>query len=91
MPSNEPINLDLILPRLETGSLTADDIACLKSWLISGDNSGQVQMGKYVVNIAEVLGQVHIGDRTILSDEQIQAIAQLAPPLPSATAELPTI
>ena len=76
MSQNEPINLDLILPRLETGNLTADDIACLKSWLTSGDNSSQVQLGKYVVNIAQALGQVHIGDCTTLSDEQIQAIAQ---------------
>jgi hypothetical protein len=70
------MNLDLILARLEQGSLTADDVACLKIWLASGSNSGLVQMGKYAVNIEQVLGQVHIGDRTPLTDEQIQAIAQ---------------
>ncbi len=90
------MNLDLILSHLEQGSLTANDIACLKLWLTSGDNSGQIQLGKYVVNIEKALGQVHIGDRTTLTDEQIRAIAQaireqLAPPLPSATAELPAI
>jgi predicted NACHT family NTPase len=76
MTPNQPMNLDLILSRLEQGNLTADDIACLKFWLTSGDNSGQVQLGKYVVNIEQVLGQVHVGDRTPLTDEQIQAIAQ---------------
>jgi hypothetical protein len=70
------MDLDLILSRLEQGNLTAEDIACLKFWLTSGDNSGQVQLGKYVVNIEQVLGQVHVGDRTPLTDEQIQAIAQ---------------
>jgi Effector-associated domain 10 len=60
MNPNEPMNWDSILARLEQGSLTADDIACLKIWLTSGDSSGQVQLGKYVVNIEQVLGQVHM-------------------------------
>lgn len=96
MTSNQPMNLDLIVSRLEQGNLTADDIACLRLWLTSSDNSGQIQLGKYVVNIEKVLGQVHIGDRLTLTDEQIQTIAQsiqekVALHLTSATAELPTI
>ena len=89
----QPIALDAILHRLEAGTFTPEDLDLLKTWMTT-ENQRPIQSGKYVVNIAQVLGQVHIGDRTTLSDEQIQAIAQaireqlLQPP---ETSELPAI
>jgi predicted NACHT family NTPase len=97
MTISEPLHK--ILERIAQHQQTAEDLEVLRrSFLQDGKLLQWVsQDGKFNVNIGEIVGgQVHIGDRTTLSDEQIQAIAQaireqLAPPPPSATAELPAI
>jgi predicted NACHT family NTPase len=94
-----PEPLQSILERIAQHQQTADDLEVLRRSLHQEGKLLQwvSQDGKFNVNIGEIVGgQVHIGDRTTLSDEQIQAIAQaireqLTPPLPSATSELPAI
>jgi NACHT domain/Effector-associated domain 10 len=94
-----PEPLHSILERIAQQQQTAADLEVLRQSL---RQNGPVlqwvsQDGKFNVNIGEIVGgQVHIGDRMTLSDEQIQAIAQairnqLSPPLPSASEELPAI
>lgn len=87
-----PEPLHSILERIAQHQQTADDLEVLRRSLHQEGKLLQwvSQDGKFNVNIGEIVGgQVHIGDCTTLSDEQIQAIAQaireqLAPPPPLA-------
>ena len=92
-----PEPLHRIFERIAQHQQTADDLEVLRRSLHQEGKLLQwvSQDGKFNVNIGEIVGgQVHIGDRATLSDEQIQAIAQaireqlLQPP---ETSELPAI
>jgi NACHT domain/Effector-associated domain 10 len=92
-----PEPLHSILERIAQHQQTAEDLEVLRRSLHQVGKLLQwvSQDGKFNVNIGEIVGgQVHIGDRTTLSDGQIQAIAQAIreqrTPSPT-TAELPAI
>jgi hypothetical protein len=94
-----PEPLHSILERIAQHQQTAADVEVLRQSLRQNGSVLQwvSQDGQFNVNIGEIVGgQVHISDRTTLSEEQIQAIAQaigeqLARPLPPVPAELPAI
>ena len=70
-------DLPIILERLAKGDHTEADLRTLRDFLIEGDLPPSIlQVGKYAVNIQQALGQVHIGDRLELTEENVQAIAQ---------------
>lgn len=69
--------LSVILERIAKGEDTGADLQRLRDLLNQGDRPPSVlQVGKYAVNIQQVLGQVHIGDRLELTKENIQSIAK---------------
>ena len=70
-------DLPNILERIAKGNHTDSDLQTLRDFLTcSNYPPSLLQVGKYSVNIQQALGQVHIGDRLELTEENIQAIAQ---------------
>ncbi|MEM9808436.1 MAG: NACHT domain-containing protein, partial [Cyanobacteria bacterium P01_D01_bin.56] len=70
-------DLPTILECIAKGDHTEADLQTLRDFLNEGDRPPSVlQVGKYAVNIQQALGQIHIGDRLELMEEDIQAIAQ---------------
>jgi NACHT domain/Effector-associated domain 10 len=91
-----PEPLHSILERITQHQQTVEDLEVLRRSLHQDGRLLQwvSQDGKFNVNIGEIVGgQLHIGDHTTLSDEQIQAIAQAIREqlAPSVTEELPAI
>lgn len=73
----QPTELSVILERIANNEHTEADLQTLRDLLNQGDRLPSfLQVGKYSVNIQQALGQVHIGDRLELTEENIQAIAQ---------------
>lgn len=75
--------LAVIVERVINGKYTAEDVEVLRQILsmnnsLEGPNQGQrtLQVGKYNVSTGEVLGQIYVGDRLELTNENIRVIAQ---------------
>jgi len=73
---SHPMELSVILERIASNKHSQDDLNALKDFLNQGDHLSLLQVGKYSVNIQQALGQMHIGDRLELTEENIQSIAQ---------------
>ena len=70
-------DLSGILDRISKGEYTEADLQMLRNLLDQGDRPPPLlQVGKYSVNIQQALGQVYIGDRLEITEDNIQAIAQ---------------
>jgi predicted NACHT family NTPase len=73
----QPEELSVILERIAKSEHTEADLQTLRDLLNQGDRPPSIlQVGKYAVNIQQALGQLHIGDRLELTEENIQGIAQ---------------
>lgn len=93
----QPAELSVILERIANDEHTEADLQTLRDLLNQGDRPPSLlQVGKYSVNIQQALGQVHIGDRLELTEENIQAIAQamreeISKSVPSQSAEIASV
>lgn len=89
---SQPTELSAILERIVNGEHSETDLHALKDFLDQRDCLPLLlQVGKYSVNIQQALGQVHIGDRLELTEENIQAIAQaIRADISNATTSQPT-
>jgi len=73
----QPTELSVILERIANGEHNEADLHTLKELLNQGERlPSLLQIGKYPVNIQQALGQVYIGDRLELTEENVQAIIQ---------------
>jgi predicted NACHT family NTPase len=93
----QPTELSVILERIANGEHSEADLQALRDLLNQGDHPPSIlQVSKYAVNIQQALGQIHIGDRLDLTEENIRAIAQairteisnLAPSQPTEVASV---